>query len=150
MYFFSNSWGVPGVSEGSVWLSGGQFGLKSLLTRIHDVFFSRPDPRLDQSRPAWVQKWPRNVDVLGISWIFCHYLKIFVIFFECLSFSLEVLAHSWTQPGRNWSDLASGRFKKTSCMRIDKLFKPNWPPRHPDRPRDPQTGLPSSFGIYCN
>ena len=41
------------------------------------------------------------------------------------------------QLAENRSEHENGRLKKTSWLRIDKLFKPNWPPRAPPYPQTP-------------
>ena len=56
---------------------------------------------------------------------------------------------SQARPGRDRPGHERGRFKNTPLMRIDKLFKPKWPPRTPrETPRiprrPPQEGLKKS------
>ena len=46
------------------------------------------------------------------------------------------------QLAENRSEHENGRRGKTPCPRIDRLFKPNCPPRPPDRPPEPPPDPP--------
>ena len=93
--------------------------------------------------------WTQHVVCLGISWDFCHVLKNYVIF-------LEFLGDFWrlgTDTGENIRETLEkkgcevdfGRRGNTSCHRIDKLFKPNWPPDSPPDPSRPPDRPPGGF-----
>ena len=75
----------------------------------------------DMAGHPWRPKSTSDPFFPVISGFFCRFLQNYVI-------SLEFLGHAWTRTERNWVEPQFGRRGKTPCKRIDKLFKPNWPP----------------------